>query len=286
VEVLAELSRAWRNERARLMQSADDIVGRLREMTGADEAAPDRGSVAGREAIDAGVAAFTQVFDRRHGGFGGAPKFPRPSELRFLTDAYALTGRDEAKRMTLETLHAWRSAACTITSAAVPSLLGRRGWRVRTEKDAPRPGAARLRVLDGFQMSGKRSTRRWRNTLAYVVRDLSAPAAFSAEDAGSVPGVTTRTRARRRVLSLDGRGIDRVFDAAAPSCGGILRRGHGQRARGSTGRVHQPEHPVCRAAGRRRGRAISGRRWTRSSACSRGAGALRDSRGSAAAAPR
>ena len=71
VEVLAELSRAWRDERARLLQSADDIVGRLREMTGADEASPDRGSVAGREAIDAGIAAFTQAFDRRHGGFGG-----------------------------------------------------------------------------------------------------------------------------------------------------------------------------------------------------------------------
>ena len=53
-----------------------------------------------------GVAAFAQVFDARHGGFGGAPKFPRPAELLFLLNAHALVGDERAKAMALETLRA------------------------------------------------------------------------------------------------------------------------------------------------------------------------------------
>jgi uncharacterized protein YyaL (SSP411 family) len=79
LEVLAELARAWREERPRLLESASGIVDQLREMTGADQVAGDRGPVAGRDAVESGIDAFAKAFDRRHGGFGGAPKFPRPS---------------------------------------------------------------------------------------------------------------------------------------------------------------------------------------------------------------
>lgn len=105
-EVLQELARAWRQERPKLLESADSIANRLREVTGADGAAPDRGIVAGREAIDEGVQIFAQAFDPRHGGFGGAPKFPRPSELLFLLHATALTGDRRGQAMAVETLNA------------------------------------------------------------------------------------------------------------------------------------------------------------------------------------
>src|SRR5690606_10456390 len=42
----------------------------------------------------------------RHGGFGGAPKFPRPSELLFLLRHHALTGDAIALEMTTETMRA------------------------------------------------------------------------------------------------------------------------------------------------------------------------------------
>ena len=98
IEVLQELARAWRDERPRVRQSATELVGRLREASGpsselaAGASAPERAPVAGPEAIDAGVASFAQTFDRRRGGFGGAPKFPRPSELHFLFQAWAFRG--------------------------------------------------------------------------------------------------------------------------------------------------------------------------------------------------
>src|SRR5262245_47116755 len=106
IDVLRELARAWQNERPKVLHSAETILDRLQEMTGAGQAAPDRSPVAGPQAIDSGIAAFTQSFDRRHGGFGGAPKFPRPSELVFLLQAHALTRHLHAREMALETLRA------------------------------------------------------------------------------------------------------------------------------------------------------------------------------------
>lgn len=53
--------------------------------------------------------AYTQIrssYDAANGGFGGAPKFPRPVTLCFLLRYYARTGQREALDMTLNTLRA------------------------------------------------------------------------------------------------------------------------------------------------------------------------------------
>src|SRR5213078_2817874 len=49
---------------------------------------------------------FKNSFDARNGGFGEAPKFPRPSELLFLLREHARTGDAGARDMTLRTLRA------------------------------------------------------------------------------------------------------------------------------------------------------------------------------------
>src|ERR1051325_2460739 len=43
-------------------------------------------------------------FDSRHGGFGGAPKFPPSMSIDFLLRYYDRTGNDEALRMATLTL--------------------------------------------------------------------------------------------------------------------------------------------------------------------------------------
>ena len=45
--------------------------------------------VAGVEALDVGIEQYQMAFDTRRGGFGEAPKFPRPSELLFLLREHA-----------------------------------------------------------------------------------------------------------------------------------------------------------------------------------------------------
>jgi uncharacterized protein len=113
IEVLNELSRVWRDERPRVLAASDVLVERLRGATegvrgpaAADGEAGEARGVAGPEAIDAGIAAFHAAWDRRFGGFGEAPKFPRPSELVFLLRAFAARGEDDARTMAVETLRA------------------------------------------------------------------------------------------------------------------------------------------------------------------------------------
>jgi uncharacterized protein YyaL (SSP411 family) len=50
------------------------------------------------------VAELDANFDRRRGGFGGAPKFPRPLDLDFLLRRHAATGDPNAREMALATL--------------------------------------------------------------------------------------------------------------------------------------------------------------------------------------
>ena len=71
-------------------------------------AATDRATpvwtVPGADALERTVAQFREAFDGRFGGFGDAPKFPRPSELLFLLREHARTGDADARDMVLRTL--------------------------------------------------------------------------------------------------------------------------------------------------------------------------------------
>jgi hypothetical protein len=191
VEVLTQLAKAWRDERAQLIDSAEAVMERLRQTTGAGEAAPDRAPVAGREAIETGVAAFAQAFDQRHGGFGGAPKFPRPAELLFLLHAHAFSGDHQARTMALETL---RAMALGGMRDQIGGGFHRYSvdaeWRVpHFEKMLYDQAQLVLACLDAAQASGDEFYATVaEDTLDYVRRDLTSleGAFFSAEDADSL----------------------------------------------------------------------------------------------------
>ena len=56
--------------------------------------------------LDRHAPAVSGVVRPRRGGFGGAPKFPRPSELLFLFREHARTGDGDARDTALDTLRA------------------------------------------------------------------------------------------------------------------------------------------------------------------------------------
>ena len=103
VEILEELARAWREDRGRA--SSRRPRRSSERLRGFGQSARRRRR-AGAEALDRAVAEFEAAFDRRRGGFGNAPKFPRPSELLFLLREHARTGADAPLAMTLATLRA------------------------------------------------------------------------------------------------------------------------------------------------------------------------------------
>jgi uncharacterized protein YyaL (SSP411 family) len=81
VQVLGRVADAWHNQRAEIDRQGES----LREaLAGAQQpVSPAPGGLDGAP-IGRGVAANKAVFDEVHGGYGGAPKFPRPADLRFL----------------------------------------------------------------------------------------------------------------------------------------------------------------------------------------------------------
>ena len=198
VDVLVQLAKAWKSERPKVLESAESVLGRLRSMAGADGDGADpedrslqRAPVAGREAILAGVAAFAQAFDGRNGGFGGAPKFPRPAELLCLLAAHSVTGEPRALQMTQHTLRAM----------AVGGMRDHIGggfhrysvdaqWRVpHFEKMLYDQAQLVLAYLEAAQASGEPFFATIaEDTLDYVLRDLTAPDGgfYSAEDADSM----------------------------------------------------------------------------------------------------
>src|SRR5580765_1215688 len=68
-EVLGELSRAWREERPRVLEAAEGLTARLRSATEVEPLAPFEirppKPIAGVEALAEGVDAFRQAFDAR-----------------------------------------------------------------------------------------------------------------------------------------------------------------------------------------------------------------------------
>ena len=194
VDVLKQLAQAWRQERTQVVDSARAIVERLRGATTSDEAAPDRAPVAGIEALETGAAVFAQTYDSRHGGFGGAPKFPRPSELILLLHAHAVAGNYQARQIALGTLDGMALGGIRDhVGGGFHRYSVDAEWRVpHFEKMLYDQAQLVLAYLDAAQASGEALYAQVaEDTLAYVARDMTAPdgAFYSAEDADSeVPG--------------------------------------------------------------------------------------------------
>jgi uncharacterized protein YyaL (SSP411 family) len=223
-DVLAQLSKAWRDDPARVQASAASLLAQLRD-TVASTAAAELAPVPSVEAVTAGISQFAQAYDRRHGGFGGAPKFPRPSELLFLLDGWALTHRHEARQMTLDTLRA-------MALGGIHDHLGGgfhrysvdAEWRVpHFEKMLYDQAQLVLAYVGASQASGESFYADVaEDTLDYVRHDMTAPdgAFYSAEDADSlVPGGGPEKR-EGAFYVFSAAEVDRLFGADAP----IVRR--------------------------------------------------------------
>ena len=179
----------WREEQAKVEQSASTISAAFRSMRsngGAAELLPTPASSIARS------REFASSFDARRGGFGGAPKFPRPSELLFLLREHARTGAPAPRDMVLVTLRA-------MALGGMRDHLGGgfhrysvdADWRVpHFEKMLYDQAQLVLAYAEAAQVTGDRFYADVAlDTLDYVRRDLTSPGGgfFSAEDADSVP---------------------------------------------------------------------------------------------------
>jgi uncharacterized protein YyaL (SSP411 family) len=187
-DILREIARAWETDRDRVGRSADEVTDRLRTAL-RSSASP---SLPGPGALAWTLMQFKQSYDGRHGGFGDAPKFPRPSELLFLLREHARTGDAEALGMVQRTLKA-------MAGGGVRDHIGGgfhrysvdAAWRVpHFEKMLYDQAQLVLAYLEAGQASGDVAhIEVAEDTLRYVMREMTDEGGgfYSAEDADSVP---------------------------------------------------------------------------------------------------
>jgi uncharacterized protein YyaL (SSP411 family) len=188
LDILREIARVWSGDREKVVQSAEAVTAQLR---GLDRAAASA-RVPGSEALARIVTQFREAFDRKNGGFGDAPKFPRPSELLFLFREHARSGDSDAREMALRTLRAMALGGMRDhIGGGFHRYSVDAAWRVpHFEKMLYDQAQLVMAYLEGAQVSGDPFYAEVaEDTLLYVRREMTGPGGgfYSAEDADSVP---------------------------------------------------------------------------------------------------
>jgi len=187
LQVLQQIHHLWENRRADVLESAADLHLRL-EASGAAQPAGHLELHSGL--LHQAARLFKQEYDPTNGGFGGAPKFPRPSQPAFLLHYGARYRDDDSIRMVVHTCE--RMAA-----GGMHDQLGGgfarysvdAAWLVPHFEKMLYDNAQLIQLyLDAWRVSGnERFAEVARSTIGYIRRDMTHPEGgfYSAEDADS-----------------------------------------------------------------------------------------------------
>ena len=96
-ELLTILHDKWENDREELLERADVVMLHLAKERHKEAKSDSR-------LADKAVRMYLRTFDRRNGGFGGAPKFPAPHNLLFLLSCYEKCHDESCLNMAEHTL--------------------------------------------------------------------------------------------------------------------------------------------------------------------------------------
>jgi uncharacterized protein YyaL (SSP411 family) len=220
--VLAAMADAWDNRRGEVDRQAAALVGAVTDEVrllddlalqaragGTAVAAPASPAVLGQA-----VAELAERFDPRWGGFGGAPKFPRPTLVELCLRQHRRTGEPHPLVMATTTLDAMAAGGMydhLVGGFCRYSTDDR--WLVpHFEKMLTDQALLARAYLHSWQLTGNPDHRQVAaETIDYVLRELPAPGGglFSSEDAdaaGIEGGHATFTPAQvRDVMAAAGR---------------------------------------------------------------------------------
>ena len=185
MNLLPTLMDRWKSDPETLLASGEKVLESLR---------PKEQAVSS-EKIDQQVFTkaenlFKKSFDKKYGGFGNAPKFPRPHSLVFLLRRYRLTGDEKLLKMAEVTLQ-------TMRRGGIYDQVGFGFHRYSTDKEWLVPhfekmlydqAGLALAYIEAYQVTGQDEYARTVSEIfTYLLRDMSAPEGgfYSAEDADS-----------------------------------------------------------------------------------------------------
>jgi uncharacterized protein YyaL (SSP411 family) len=164
---------AWRNQRPAIEEQAGHLTGYLQN-AGRLEAVPGELTP---DLIRHAVAGLARAFDSRHGGFGSAPKFPHPMDLRLLLRAWRRFHDEQA-------LHMVRVTLDRMAAGGIYDQLGGGFARYSTDPHWLVPHFEKMLYdnallsvcyLEAFQATGQAEYREVvEETLAWVLREMTS----------------------------------------------------------------------------------------------------------------
>jgi len=191
-KVLERIAAAWKQDHAKIADQGSKLLEALRE---SQNAQAETTAKIDNQFFQTAYEQLSRSFDDKEGGFGTAPKFPRPVSLNFLTRFYARDPKGESGK------HALEMDLVTLRKMAAGGMHDHLGggfhrysvdryWHVpHFEKMLYDQAQLASAYLDAFQIGQDRQYADVaRDILDYVARDMTSKEGgfFSAEDADSL----------------------------------------------------------------------------------------------------
>ena len=232
--ILLQLNQLWNQSREKIEQEATRSLAALQASARSEAMA----LTDSKASLARAAEYFQRIYDEEWGGFGSAPKFPRPSVLYFLL-RQSMTGTADCNsgllRMVLGTLE-------RMTAGGIHDHLGGgfhrysvdREWHVpHFEKMLYDQAQLAMAYLEAWQITGEKiHADVVHDILGYVSREMTAPEGgfYSAEDADSLLEHGSSDHAEGAFFVWSKEEVDAVLEpvAAALFCTryGILSEGN------------------------------------------------------------
>ena len=185
MQLAPQLAEAWRTQGDRVEEHANRIVEHVKGL-----ASGSPGERPGDELFAKAQAELEERYDEELGGFGMAPKFPVPHNLRFLLRQHDRTGNPATLDMVVRTLRAMHAGGVwDHVGKGLHRYSTDREWLVpHFEKMLYDQATFSMACIEAWQVTGHDDLRAAaEETFEYVLRDLLDPggAFHSAEDADS-----------------------------------------------------------------------------------------------------
>ena len=187
-DLLQQLADVWQQDREGVKADAERIIERLQEELTLSKSETDLDD----RVLDEAYGQFQRSYDAVEGGFGTAPKFPRPAVFNFLFRYGRKRGLEEPQQICLHSLEAMgRGGIFDHLGGGFHRYSVDAAWHVpHFEKMLYDQAQLLHSYLEAYQLAGDRIFASCAQSIAeYVMRDLrdeETGAFFSAEDADSL----------------------------------------------------------------------------------------------------